>query len=246
MKKLLATILLIFVGLIVNAQINKDSLLSKLETEFSSTDTLSVSESDSLIIISYLNEDNAEIFLLGFYLKDNTLSYYSEGMDTRFYKKEGLSLAKWYNNNLIAYSYFGQGLQYESWEKLPNGSMKHLERDSLGFGTSSIHAPDGTLLKFVDIEQNKSNVKTYYASGKLKEEYSELYFGKAKIGDYLCYDENGKIMIEGRFLETKELIKQGYEIFNIFEGIKNGQWRYYKDSVLVKVKIWNNGELIIK
>ena len=130
--------------------------------------------------------------------------------------------------------------------KLPDGSTQFLERDSLGFGTVSGLALDGSMLKFVKIEQNTSHVKTYYASGKLKEVYSELYFGKAKIGDYVCYDEKGKIMIEGRFLDTQELIKSGYEIFNIFEGIKNGQWRYSKDSELVKVEIWENGELVIE
>jgi len=246
MKKIISTIFLLMVGFIVNGQIDKDSLLSKLEEEFSSTDTLSALDSDSLIIVSYSNKDNAEIFLLGFYKKDGTLSYYSEGIDTRFYREKGLSFAKWYNEELIAYSYFGQGLTFTSWKKFPDGSTEYFDRDSLGFGTVSVLALDGSLLKFVKIEQNISNVKTYYASGKLKEEYSELYFGKAKIGDYVCYDENGKIMIEGRFLDRQELIKFGYEIFNIFEGIKNGQWRYYKDSELVKVEIWENGELVIE
>ena len=151
MKKLLPALFLVFNYFMINAQIDKDSLLIRLEGEYSGTDTLSILDSDSLFVVSFLNEDNAEIFLLGFYLEDSTLSYYSEGMDTRFYKQEGLSSAKWYNNELITYSNFGKGLQFEKWEKLPEGGTKHLERDSLGFGTSSIYSSDGTLLKIVNI-----------------------------------------------------------------------------------------------
>lgn len=226
-------------------QDEKDSLVFKnmIVTEYS--DTLPDFISDSLKIVNYMDAEGSEISQIGFY-KDGSLCYYSIGNDMQFYYSSGLGYAKWYGGKVISFTFFGPGLSLYIWNEFSNGNVEIWERDSSGYGTGYTSSPDGRILVKEIIKPIYSEVTTYYSNGKIKEEYSHLFYGKIKIGDYVQYSEKGKIILIGKYLSYQELLDNGYEITNLFEGVKDGQWRYMENGKVIKVEIWENGKLIVE
>ena len=90
-------------------------------------------------------------------------------------------------------------------------------------------------------------IKTYYEfSGKLKSEFSSYSLGwEARTGTYKSYFENGKIEIEGQFLDDKKDYINSTKSTNLKDGI----WTYYNSDGTIDFKLqfkadiafWANG-----